>query len=64
MAKEQEQLMAKKSIKFNSGIIELLPNGITLTQECQCKNFSIISIKSAASISNKGVTHTLLTPKD
>ena len=31
IAKEQEQLIAKKPIKFNSGMIELLPNGITLT---------------------------------
>ena len=30
MAKEWEELIAKKPIKFNSGIIKLLPNGISL----------------------------------
>src|SRR5271155_1799902 len=64
MAKEREQLTAKKPIKFNGGIIELLPDGITLTQEHQCKNLSTISIKPAASTSNRGVTRALLTPKD
>ena len=64
MAKEQEQFTAEKPIKFNGGIIELLFNGITLTQECQCKNLSMISIKFTASTSNKGVIYTLLTPKD
>ena len=33
IAKDQEQLMAEKPIKFNSRIIELQPDGITLTQE-------------------------------
>ena len=56
--------MAKKLIKFNGSIIELLPDGITFIQERQCKNLSMISIKPIASISNKGVIYTLLTPKD
>ena len=64
MAKEWEQLMAKKLIKFNSSMIELLPDGITLIQECQCKNLSMISIKPTASTSNRGVICTLLTLKD
>jgi hypothetical protein len=33
MAKEQEQLIAKNLIKFNSSIIKLLPDSITLMQE-------------------------------
>ena len=64
MAKEQEQLMTGKLIKFNGGIIGLLPNGITLTQEHQYKNLSIISIKSAASTSSRGAICSLLTLKD
>jgi hypothetical protein len=64
MAKEREQLTAKKPIKFNSGLIKLTSDSITLTQECQCKNLSMISIKPASTISNRGVIHALLTPKD
>ena len=56
--------MAEKLIKFNSGIIKLLFNSIILTQKGQCKNLSTISLKPVASISNKGVTHALLTLKD
>ena len=56
--------MAEKLIKFNGGIIKLLPNGITLIQERQYKNFSTINIKPAASTSNKGVIYALLTLKD
>jgi len=64
MAKEQEQLITKKPIKFNSSIIGLLPNSITLTQERQYKNLSMISIKPTASTSSKRATRSLLTPKD
>ena len=56
--------IAKKPIKFNSGIIELLPNSITLTQKHQYKNFNTISIKPAASTNNKKVIYALLIPKD
>jgi len=51
--------MAIKPIKFNSGIIKLLFNSITLTQERQCKNLSIISIKSIANTSNKKIIRAL-----
>ena len=64
MAKEWEQLITKKPIKFNSNIIKLLPNSITLTQERQYKNLSTISIKPTASTSSKGAICLLLTLKD
>jgi hypothetical protein len=66
MAKEREQLTVNTPLKFNGGLIQLAPNGttITLTQERQCRNLSTISMKPAASTSNRGVTCTLLTPKD
>ena len=64
MVKEQKQLTAEKPIKFNSGIIKLLPNSITHTQEHQYKNLITISIKPAANTSNRGVTRALLTLKD
>ena len=64
MAKEQEQLMAKKLIKFNSGMIKLLFNSITLIQERQYKNLNMINIKFIASTSNKKIICALLTLKD
>jgi hypothetical protein len=64
MAKEREQLTVNTPLKFNGGLIQLVSDGITLTQERQCKNLSTISVKPAASTSNRGVTCALLTPKD
>jgi hypothetical protein len=68
-AKEREQLTVDTPLRFNGGLIQLVSDGITsdritLTQERQCKNLSTISIKPAASTSSRGVTRTLLTPKD
>jgi hypothetical protein len=33
IAKEREQLTAKKPLKFNGSIIQLMTDGLTLTQE-------------------------------
>jgi hypothetical protein len=63
MAKEQEQLAVNTPLKFNSGLIQLVSDGITLTQEQQCKNLSPISTKLATSTGSRGATRTL-TPKD
>src|SRR5450432_3640132 len=69
-AKERERLTTTTPIKFNGGIIKLA-NGtsptsydITLTQERQCKNLSIIIAKPAISKSSRGIERTALTPKD
>jgi hypothetical protein len=64
IAKEREQLTVDTPLKFNSSLIQLVSDGITLTQECQCRNLSMISIKPAASTSSRGVTCALLTLKD
>jgi hypothetical protein len=63
MAKEREQLMAETPLKFNGGLIHLVADGITLTQERQCKNLSTISTKAAISTGSRGTIRTL-TPKD
>jgi hypothetical protein len=63
MAKKREQLTSETPLKFNRGFIHLTPDGITLTQERQCKNLSIIITKMAPSTSTRGVTR-ILTPKD
>jgi len=64
IAKEWEQLTINTPIKFNSRVIQLLTNGsITLTQEQQYTNLSIISTKLATSTGLRGATRTL-TPKD
>jgi hypothetical protein len=64
LAKEREQLTVDTPLKFNGGLIQLVLDGITLTQERQCKNLSTISIKPATSASSRGVTRASLTPKD
>jgi hypothetical protein len=65
MAKEQEKLTVDTPIKFNRGIIQLLTDGsITLTQEQQCQNLSVVSTKTATSTGSRGITRGLLTPKD
>jgi len=63
-------LTATTPIKFNGGIIKLA-NGtsptsydITLTQERQCKNLSVIIAKPAISKSSRGIERIALTPKD
>jgi hypothetical protein len=64
LAKDREQLTADTPLKFNGGLIQLLPDGsINLTQEKQCNNLSTISQKTATSTGTRGVTRTL-TPKD
>ena len=63
MAKEREQLTVDTPLKFNGSLIQLIPDGITLTQERQCKNLSPISTKLATSTGSRGATRTL-TPKD
>jgi hypothetical protein len=63
LAKEREQLTVNTPLKFNGGLIQLLPDGrISLTQEQQCNNLSTVTQKTATS-TTRGATRTL-TPKD
>jgi hypothetical protein len=63
LAKDREQLTVDTSLKFNGGLIQLLLDGISLTQERQWNNLSTISQKTTTSTGTRGVTRTL-TPKD
>jgi hypothetical protein len=63
IAKEHKQLTADTLFKFNSSLIQLVSDRITLTQEQQCRNLSLISTKLATSTSLRRATCTL-TPKD
>jgi hypothetical protein len=64
MAKEREQLTIDTPLKFNGGLIQLVSDGITLTQERQCRNLSPISTKLATTTSSRGTICIALTPKD
>ena len=57
LAKERERFTFTYNLKFNSGIIYLKNDGITLTltQERQCKNLKLICNENATIISNKGI---------
>jgi hypothetical protein len=61
MAKERELLTVNTPLKFNGGIIRLLPNRnrITLTQEQQYKNVKLIITKLITSTSSRGAIKTL-----
>jgi hypothetical protein len=56
MAKEREQLTAEAPLKFNRGLIHLITDRITLTQERQCENLSTISSKTVTSTGSRGTT--------
>jgi hypothetical protein len=64
IAKAREQLTAATPLKFNGGIIRLLPDGITLTQEKQYMNLYTVSTRPAVSKGSRGVVRTTLTPKE
>jgi hypothetical protein len=63
MAKERERLTVAAPLKFNRAIIQLVADGITLTQEQQCANLSIIITKTAISTGSRGTTQAL-SPKE
>ena len=63
--KKREQLTPEHLIKFNRGIIRQQDHIITLTQEHQCQNLTLVSIKEAiTTTSSKGTIRTALTLKD
>jgi hypothetical protein len=59
IAKEQEQLTAEAPLKFNRGLIYLITDRITFTQEQQCENLSTISSKTVTNTGFRGTTQTL-----
>ena len=65
MAKEREVLTADHPIKFNGGLIQLDVDGaITLTQERQCNNLSLIKSMPTSTTSARGTVRDRLSPKD
>src|SRR5450755_3231568 len=65
LAKEREELTTQIPIKFNGGLIrKFLDGSISLTQERQCQNLSIITTKLATSTSTRGIARAALTPRD
>jgi len=64
-AKEREQLSIENTLKFNGGIIRLSNDGsVTLSQERQCTNLTLISGNTTDSTSSRGVTRKALLTKD
>lgn len=65
LAKDREMLTTTTPLKFNGGIIELQSDGaITLTQERQTVNLSLVLSDPVSTISNRGVTRVNLGTKD
>ena len=63
--KERECLTQAHTIKFNGGVIRQENHAITLTQERQCQNLTLVDIKEAiTTISSRGTVRIALTPKD
>jgi hypothetical protein len=63
--KERKQLTPEHPIKFNGGIIRQQDHMITLTQERQCQNLTLVNIKEAIiTTSSRGTIRTVLTLKD
>ena len=65
LSKDREPLSADKPIKFNGGLIQVLPTGdLLLSQENQCKNLGLVSTKVTSSTSSRGVVRPGLSLKD
>ena len=55
LAKNQDQLIFDKSIKFNKGLIYINIDSIILTQKCQCKNLKPVEANPTIIISSKSI---------
>jgi hypothetical protein len=64
LAKGRERLTTNHDLKFNGGIIHLENDGITLTQERQCKNLKIVNSKNTTTTSSRGTIRQDLSIKD
>src|SRR5258708_33207513 len=59
MAKGREKLTVDTPLKFNGAVIQLVPDGITLTQERQCANVSTITTTTATSTGSRRTARVL-----
>ena len=64
LAKDRDQLTASQPIKFNGGLIQLEGDAITLSQERQCKNLTLVSKEPTATISSRGIVRKALSTKE
>ena len=64
LAKEREKLTTTTTLKFNSGLIQLDSNRITLIQEYQYKNLKPVRKEATSTTSNRGTTRTNLTTRE
>jgi hypothetical protein len=64
LAKEREQLSPTHNLKFNGGIIKIDDYGITLTQEKQCKNLSLVNNENSTTTSIRGAIRRNLSLRD
>jgi len=64
LAKDRDQLISDKPIKFNGGLIRTDADGITLTQERQCENLKPVEANPTTTISSRGVVRNGLSTHD
>ena len=65
LAKAREKLTTTTPIKFNGGQIKLdNDNSILLTQERQCQNLRLVTLKAVNLTSSRGEVRQAVTPKD
>lgn len=64
LAKGRERLTSNHDLKFNSSIIHLKNDSITLTQERQCKNLKIVNSKNTTTTSSRGTIRQDFSIKD
>ena len=64
LAKEREKLTPNTPIKFNGGYIKQEKDSIALTQEHQCQNLRLVTMKAIDLTSSRGEVRKAVTPKD
>ena len=64
LAKEREKLILNTPIKFNGGYIKQEKDSIALTQERQCQNLKLVTMKAIDLTSSRGEVRKAATPKD
>jgi hypothetical protein len=64
LAKEREKLTQTTPIKFNGGYIKQDKDSIILTQEHQCQNLKLVTMKAIDLTNSRGEVCKAVTPKD
>jgi hypothetical protein len=64
LAKERDILTTTSPLKFNGGLIKLEPDGVTLTQERQCKNLKPVRKEPTSTTSSRGATRADLSTRE